>query len=193
MSLVRTALAGTARPVRLFYANRGRDSVIFSEPLAALAEAHADRLVVSHHYDEDRGVVTAADVEAFIAGAGDADYYICGPAPFMATVEKALLTAGVAKERLHLERFTVAEAPPPAADAGEATEEVVIELDRRTTTQPYRDGDTLLQTARMAGLRAPRRAKPVPAARVWRGSSTAARACSTTTPSRTTKSRRAGC
>ncbi len=35
------------------------------------------------------------------------------------------------------------------------TEEVVIELDRKTTTATYRDGDTLLQTARSAGLQAP--------------------------------------
>ena len=35
------------------------------------------------------------------------------------------------------------------------TEEVVIELDRRTTTATYRAGDTLLQTARSAGLQAP--------------------------------------
>jgi ferredoxin len=36
-----------------------------------------------------------------------------------------------------------------------ATEEVVIELDRRTTTATYRAGNTLLQTARAAGLQAP--------------------------------------
>ena len=36
-----------------------------------------------------------------------------------------------------------------------ATEEIVIELDRRTTTAKYRSGDTLLQTARSAGLQAP--------------------------------------
>jgi ferredoxin len=36
-----------------------------------------------------------------------------------------------------------------------ATEEVVIELNRRTTTATYRAGDTLLQTARAAGLQAP--------------------------------------
>ena len=33
MSLVRTALAASARPIKLFYANRARDSVIFSEQL----------------------------------------------------------------------------------------------------------------------------------------------------------------
>lgn len=156
MSLVRTALADSSRRIKLFYANRSRDSVIFSEQLARLADANVDRLVVEHHYDEDEGVVTPAAVERFAGGAADADFYICGPAPFMATVEAALRSADVPKERLHLERFTVAEvAPEILLDAADVTEEVVIELDRRVTTVGYRQGDTLLQTARMSGLRAP--------------------------------------
>lgn len=40
-------------------------------------------------------------------------------------------------------------------DAAEVAEEIVIELDRRVTTATYRQGETLLQTARMSGLRAP--------------------------------------
>ncbi|MDT5092356.1 MAG: 3-ketosteroid 9alpha-monooxygenase subunit [Mycobacterium sp.] len=40
----------------------------------------------------------------------------------------------------------------PAADV---TEEVTIELDRRTTVVSYRPGNTLLQTARLAGLSPP--------------------------------------
>jgi ferredoxin len=40
-------------------------------------------------------------------------------------------------------------------DTAVRTEEVVIELERRTTTAAYRTGDTLLQTARIAGLQAP--------------------------------------
>jgi ferredoxin len=37
----------------------------------------------------------------------------------------------------------------------EDAEKVVIELNRGTTTVAYRTGDTLLQTARSAGLQAP--------------------------------------
>ena len=37
----------------------------------------------------------------------------------------------------------------------EDTEKVVIELNRGTTTAGYRAGDTLLQTARIAGLQPP--------------------------------------
>jgi ferredoxin len=47
-------------------------------------------------------------------------------------------------------------APSYAGPAGDvATEEVTIELDRRTTTVAYCAGDTVLQTARLAGLSAP--------------------------------------
>jgi ferredoxin-NADP reductase len=162
MSLIRTALVSSSRPVRLFYANRSRDGVIFGDALERLTTDHPDRLVVTHHFDEESGVVTRSALTAFVdahaaAGAG-ADFYICGPAPFMDAVESTLLESGAPAERVHLERFTVAvdEAEASAAaGASEATEEVVIELDNRTTRAEYRAGNTLLQTARIAGLRAP--------------------------------------
>jgi 3-ketosteroid 9alpha-monooxygenase subunit B len=156
ISLVRTALVTSSRHIRLFYANRSRDSVIFAAALAGLAEQYPDRLVVSHHADDESGVVTPSAVDAFIADAGDADYYICGPGPFMDTVEAAVLTSGAPKESVHLERFQTEPVPVAVTDgASEKTEEVVIELDRRKTTTQYRPGNTLLQTARTAGLRAP--------------------------------------
>jgi 3-ketosteroid 9alpha-monooxygenase subunit B len=152
-SLIQTALAGTPRRARLFYANRDQASVIFADALAKLVDVHADRLVLRHHLDDWGGVVSPADVTAFSSDAVDADYYICGPGPFMDTVEAAVLAAGVPRERVHLERFSVA--PIPVPDAEVVTEEVTIKLDRQTLTVPYRAGNTLLQTARMAGLRAP--------------------------------------
>jgi 3-ketosteroid 9alpha-monooxygenase subunit B len=155
MSLVRTALVNSSRRIQVFYANRSRDSVIFAEALTRLADEHADRLVVVHHIDDDSGVVTPPVVESFVADAGAADYYICGPGPFMDTVEAAVVGSGIPRERVHLERFSVEPAPAAAVDGSEQTEEVVIELDRTTTTAGYRAGNTLLQTARIAGLRAP--------------------------------------
>ncbi len=42
---------------------------------------------------------------------------------------------------------------PDSADT--VTEEVTIQLDRRTTVVPHRAGNTVLQTARLAGLEPP--------------------------------------
>jgi ferredoxin-NADP reductase len=157
MSLVRTVLANTSRRVRLFYANRASGSVIFADALARLAEQHPDRFEVAFHYDDERGVVTPAVLSPLVGG-GVADYYICGPTPFMSAVESAVLEAGTPPARVHLERFQVAPVPVDLIDAvdGEVpTDEVVFVLDRRTTRTSYRAGDTLLQTARSAGLKAP--------------------------------------
>ena len=112
-----------------------------------------------HHLDDENGFVTPADVEAFVTDVRheDAEYYICGPGPFMDIVQATLRTAGVPADRVHLEHFEVAELPVGLSlDGGEAvTEEVTIELERRKITVPYSQGETLLQTARMAGLRPP--------------------------------------
>lgn len=153
-SLIGAALASTSRRARLFYANRSRDSVIFADSLAGLAESHPDRLTVRHHLDDVDGVVQPETIASFIADAGDAEYYICGPGPFMDAVESAVMQTGTPRTRIHLERFQVA-AVSAADAAASVTEEITIELDRRKTTVEYRSGNTLLQTARIAGLRAP--------------------------------------
>ena len=83
------------------------------------------------------------------------DYYVCGPTPFMDTVETTLLDAGVKPSRLHLERFSVAPVPVDAVDESD------VDRGSGDRTRPqdhhgvYRAGNTLLQTARTAGLRAP--------------------------------------
>ena len=160
-SLIQSVLVGSTRKVRIFYANRGRDSVIFDDALAQLVDRHPDRLTVQHHLDEDSGVVVPTKIESFLAGGNatalDADYYICGPAPFMDTVEKAVIGAGITGDRVHLERFSVAPAPTAAPDDSNApiTTEVTIQLEHTTVTVPYRAGNTVLQTARIAGMRAP--------------------------------------
>lgn len=156
LSLIRTALAATPRRARLFYANRDAASVIFNDALDELVDEYQGRFVLQHHLDEDAGIVSAAEIADFAGAAdGDAEYYICGPGPFMDTAEAALRDAGVPADRVHLERFSVA--PVPAADPNEpvVTKEVTIELKQQTVTVPYRAGNTLLQTARLAGLKAP--------------------------------------
>jgi 3-ketosteroid 9alpha-monooxygenase subunit B len=154
-SLLTTALAATPRRVRLFYANRGADSIIFRDALTDLARAHSDRLTVHHHLDDEHDVVTARHVSDFLGGHDEAEYYICGPGPFMDTVETTLLDAEVPVARVHMERFTSAPVPDPAPDQAAVTAEVTIVLNNRAVTMPYRPGTTLLQTARLAGLKAP--------------------------------------
>lgn len=156
-SLLRTALLSGTRAARLFYANRSRDAVIFDKALTSLTARHADRFVLHHHLDDNSGFVTRADVEEFVRDSGDADVYVCGPNEFMEIVREALCAAGVPAGRVHFEHFDIndIDAAVPPAGAEVVTDEVTIVLDGSTTIAPHQAGDTLLQTARMAGLRAP--------------------------------------
>ncbi len=158
-SLVKAALASGGRRVRLLYANRDRESVIFAAELDELVARHGDRFEVEHHLDVERGYVDADAVRRFLGPPGDADVYVCGPTPFMDVVEPAALAAGVPAERIHIERFTPAgplDVPVVevvAESAGPAR--ITIELDGRSGTTDHHPGTTILQAARQLGLSPP--------------------------------------
>lgn len=161
-SLLKTALATTNRRARLLYANRDRDSIIFDAELRALEEQHGERLSLVHHLDVEDGYVTPDGVRA-LAGSGwatpGAEYYICGPGPFMDIVEEVLLAHGVEEGRLHIERFTPATlvAVPAPADgtAARTVARVTIELHGRSDSTDHHPGSTVLQTARQMGMSPP--------------------------------------
>jgi len=162
-SLIKSALATTDRRIRLLYANRDERSIIFRAELDALVARHGARLELVHHLDTEHGFVHSDLVRDFVAGDLDADFYLCGPGPFMDVVEDALEVSSVAPERVFVERFafaaSVRDEPPVAAlvEPAEAvgTETVTIVLGGRATEVPYQAGETFLETARRAGLRAP--------------------------------------
>lgn len=164
-SILKEALATTRRSVRLLYANQDADSVIFAAELERLRSAHPDRLAIEHHLDCDSGFVDAASVAPYLEAAKTSDCYICGPAPFMDLVEAALLDGGVPGGQIHIERFTVVElapaaaqaAPPAALESASTSDgtEVTIEIDGQSKTAGHHPGTTILQTARSMGFQPP--------------------------------------
>ena len=165
MSIAKEVLATTERPVRLLYANRDRDSVIFDGAFTALCADHAGRLQVQRHFDSDDGFLTAESIAEFVASDLEADIYICGPGPFMDLVESTLQTLGVEQARIFIERFLVEQQEKTdaliddEAGGGGATavvpDEVSVTLGGKTVVVRYQPGDTLLETARRGGLRPP--------------------------------------
>ncbi len=155
LSIVKTVLAGSGRRVRLLYANRDWDSVIFRRELEELSGRYADRLAVEFHHDDERGLLGPEAVRAFADGTGPGEFFVCGPEPFMDCVRKALADAGVAEARVRFERFT----PEPESAVeppGQAPPvRVSVRLGRQDVSGEARAGSTLLQCARALGLRAP--------------------------------------
>lgn len=157
LSLTKSALATTDRPVRLLCADRDRPSAIFDSVLSELVDRYPDRLEVVRHLDDQRGLTDAAAVRMFVGPDVDADCYVCGPDGFMTVVESALGGPG----RVFVENFdiepTVHEPATPAADtpASAAGGTVTIHLDRKKVSVPRVAGETLLESARRAGLSPP--------------------------------------
>jgi len=154
LSIVKTALAATGRRIRLLTADRNADAVIFRPVLDELAARHPDRFVLRRHLDTDGGYLTEAQIREFAGNAPGADFYVCGPEPFMDLVERALLGAGVDPSQILVERFGLAPAEP---DEGPVETEgtVTIVLGGKKHTVPRRPGEVLLQSARRAGLSPP--------------------------------------
>ena len=118
LSMIRSALASTHRRMTLFYANRDTPGAIFAAEIAALARGNPDRLTVHMHYDDADGFPERGKIAALLSSVAQCQLYLCGPGPFMQTVQEAAEAAGMARGRVHLERF---DAPMPDPEAGSAT------------------------------------------------------------------------
>jgi ring-1,2-phenylacetyl-CoA epoxidase subunit PaaE len=173
ISLIRTALKEEPNSrFTLFYGNRDSSSVIFLDALADLKDRYLSRFELYHFLAEEEGDVELFNgmldkptcdnaIDHLVGDAQGVDaWFICGPGPMMDAAEAALLERNVAKERIHIERFT-ADRPPEAvareiADlqtkAAGAT--VAVTLDGRTRRVEFTEGN-ILDSARAAGLPAP--------------------------------------
>jgi len=167
VSLTKSALATTNRRVRLLCADRDRESVIFEAAMSELVERYAGRLEVVRHIDAEHGLIDAPTVRMFVGPDVDADCYVCGPEGFMTVVKSALPGFGpderLRKERrprVFVENFDI---EPKVHDVAPATAQpksgdnatVTIHLDRKKVSVPRVAGETLLESARRAGLSPP--------------------------------------
>jgi ring-1,2-phenylacetyl-CoA epoxidase subunit PaaE len=173
LSLVKTLLRSEPESrFTLLYGNRDSSSVIFLEALAALKDKYLNRFEIYHFLDQEEqdidlfnGMLDRARCEEAIArlvpDAAEVDgWFICGPGPMMDAAEGALLDRNVAKERIHIERFTAdrpAEAVAKEMAALQTQAEgvtVSVTLDGRTRKVPFKEGN-ILDSARASGLPAP--------------------------------------
>jgi 3-ketosteroid 9alpha-monooxygenase subunit B len=157
LSLTKSALATTDRPVRLLCADRDRPSVIFDAVMSEIVDRYPDRLEVVRHLDDQHGLIDAATVRMFVGPDVDADCYVCGPEGFMTVVKSAL----TGPRRVFVENFDIEpkvhETSTPAADTSASATggTVTIHLDRKKVSVPRVAGETLLESARRAGLSPP--------------------------------------
>ena len=158
ISIVKTALATTSRPIKLLYANRDDRSIIFKNELDAMLAAHPDRLEIVHRLDDVHGYVNQALVVEEVGPRKNADFYICGPGPFMDVVEAGLESLAIPAGQIHIERFESPDMPvaQSSAPVDSAKGQIVtIALDGKETEVVVAEGETILAAARRVGLEPP--------------------------------------
>ena len=155
MSLIKSALKSGTRKIRLFYANRDKASIIFDNELLGLIASNPARLEVIHHLDAEQGLTKPEEIHAALKGYETAEAYLCGPGPFMTLVERTLSDAGMAREKILVERFEASgnDAVPVEQEEGEVIpSEITIHFENKAHKVPYKKGQTILEAARAAGL-----------------------------------------
>ena len=184
LALMKTILAREpASSFTLIYGNRSRASTMFREEIDDLKNRYLTRLSLHHVFSREQqdsplasGRVSQAKLGEFFAprSPGTAPEFlgplidpraidvafVCGPYQMNDEAEAALLEAGVAPERIHIERFGA----PPAGDAplhpvlaGDAAQaRVTVVRDGQRREFDFMPGDpSILDAAARAGLDVP--------------------------------------
>jgi len=174
LSLLKTALSVEPNGrFTLLYGNRSSNTIMFLEELASLKNRFMDRLQIYHFLEDedeevdlfngrlDQGKIS--DVLGSLVDPATIDAaFICGPGPMMDAAEAALLAAGVAKDHILIERFTVGAMSAEQTARVRALEEqaagrmVQVTLDGRRRRLAFDAAKgSILENARAAGLPAP--------------------------------------
>ncbi len=172
LSIIKTVLvAEPDSTIVLLYGNRDEASVIFKNELEKIAGENPGRVnvvhVLEHSADAEgsllRGMMTPEKVKAlvenFVGLNLDNEFFICGPTPMMRNVEHTLNELKIAKERIHLEYFTV-DVEPLKTTAAPALPDVernvtVIMDGEETTFELSSKGKSVLDAAMDAGVDVP--------------------------------------
>lgn len=174
LSIIKTVLAREpAARVTLIYGNRRPASTMFKEELEDLKNRHLTRLALHHVFSDEQmdsplnqGLMNREKIGEFLSTLVDVasvDHaFVCGPYAMNDEGEAALLAAGLAPERIHIERFGI-----PLTAAGDAPKAQHLPGDAPTAQLTIvRDGftrevdflprhDSILEAAAGAGMDVP--------------------------------------
>jgi ring-1,2-phenylacetyl-CoA epoxidase subunit PaaE len=176
LSLIKTALAREPQSrFFLLYGNRTTESILFRQQLEDLKDRFMGRLSLTHVLSREAqdvpfmsGRIDAEKIALYLrrvipAAAADLAF-VCGPPAMIETAEQALLAAGLARERIRIERFTTGEVVTPARVAAlpaetpapsDAIAEADAILDGVRRHFPIAAGQTVIDAALAAGIELP--------------------------------------
>lgn len=159
----------------LIYGNRTLKSAMFKEEIEDLKNRYMTRLVLHHVFSDEQtdaplnmGLMNRVKIGEFLGalvpGRGIDHAYVCGPFQMNDEAQSALIAAGVPEERIHIERFGVAQAADAAVDAviheakpgdAELARIVILRDGLRREIEFRKEQPSILDAASAAGLEVP--------------------------------------
>lgn len=176
LSIMKTVLAREPHSqFTLIYGNRQLKSTMFKEEIEDLKNRYMSRLVLHHVFSDEQtdaplnqGVMNREKIAQFLGPLVQADsidhVYICGPFQMNDEAEAALLAAGLPEERIHIERFGVAQQATDQVGAvvheaqpgdAELARVVIVRDGLRREIEFRKDQPSILDCASAAGLEVP--------------------------------------
>jgi ring-1,2-phenylacetyl-CoA epoxidase subunit PaaE len=176
LSIMKTVLAREpASRFTLIYGNRSLKSTMFKEEIEDLKDRYMTRLVLHHVFSDEHtdapinmGLMNrekiAEFLDALVPAASVDHVFVCGPFQMNDEAEAALLAAGVPEDRIHIERFGIAQqatgqvgAVVHEAKPGDAEQArvVIVRDGLRREILFTKDQPSILDCASAAGLEVP--------------------------------------
>ncbi|MFZ6015653.1 MAG: ferric reductase-like transmembrane domain-containing protein [Patescibacteria group bacterium] len=93
--------------VDLFYAANDEEDAVYIDRLREISRELKAKFRVHDHFFNEKGFLSADEVNTKATGVKDKDIFICGPPKMMDMMASQLQQLGVEKEMLHMERFSL--------------------------------------------------------------------------------------
>jgi ring-1,2-phenylacetyl-CoA epoxidase subunit PaaE len=161
MSLIKEALkVRNSKKVILVYSNRSPVTTVFLDKIRLLEKEHKDHFIVEYFNSNNQSLSRArlgrlaleALLEQYVARPDKGLFFLCGPHFYMDNILITLLTAGVPDENIRREIFFNPEPLPKPDPPDRLPHKVTIEYRGQQHILTVQYPDSILQTAKRAGL-----------------------------------------
>jgi ferredoxin-NADP reductase len=136
----------------LIYSNRDADSILFKPELDKLARQHPDRFIITYLLSSEGNRLNNTMVEQLVRNhikfnLQTAEFYLCGPFPYMRTIRLTLLFMGLDVSQIRKENFVLETVPVAGPFINYPPQIIKIKFNNETHNLAVGENQSILQAA----------------------------------------------
>jgi len=144
----------------LIYSNQDAGSILFKEGLDQLAARHPDRFTIIHLLSSEANRLNADMVESLTrqlvpSGLQKAEFYLCGPFPYMRMIRFALVYMGIDPNQIRRENFVLETVAVTGSTTNFPPRNIRIRFKGEVHDLPVGENQSILQAALQNNLALP--------------------------------------